>query len=114
MPSRKKVGSSIDTNVTRWSVMRNTLVNPLEPLVRGSKNISRAPSPIYDHQNITGHNVTLENFSIVGREDQNLCRWIKEALYIRVNNPSLNKNIGKYHLPSHMGMRFCITPQNSN
>ena len=59
----------------------------------------KAPSPIYDHQNTTGHNVTIENFSIVGREDQNLCRWIKEALYIRVNNPSLNKNIGKYHLP---------------
>ena len=26
---------------------------------------------------------------------------IKEALYIRVNNPSLNRNIGKYHL-SHI------------
>ena len=26
-------------------------------------------------------------------------RAIKEALYIRRNNPSLNKNIGKYHLP---------------
>ena len=24
---------------------------------------------------------------------------IKEAIYIRVNNTSLNKNIGKYHLP---------------
>ena len=24
---------------------------------------------------------------------------IKEAIYIRVNNPSLNRNIGKYHLP---------------
>ena len=36
------------------------------------------------------------------REDQNLNRWIKEALFIRVNNPSLNKNIAKYHLP-HMG-----------
>ena len=26
-------------------------------------------------------------------------RAIKEALYIRVNNPHLNRNIGKYHLP---------------
>ena len=26
----------------------------------------------YDHFNTTGHNVTIENFSIVGREDQNL------------------------------------------
>ena len=59
----------------------------------------KAPSPIYDHQNITGHDTTIEKFSIVGRQDQNLIRAIKEAIYIRVNNPSLNKNIGKYHLP---------------
>ena len=26
-------------------------------------------------------------------------RLIKEAIYIRVNNLSLNRNIGKYHLP---------------
>ena len=58
-----------------------------------------APSPIYDHYNITGHETSIENFSIVGREDQNLIRAIKEAIYIRVNNPSLNRNIGKYHLP---------------
>ena len=31
--------------------------------------------------------------------DQNFNRAIEEALYIRVNNPSLNGNIGKYHLP---------------
>ena len=36
---------------------------------------------------------------IVGREEQNLSRLIKESMFIRVNNPSLNKNIGKYHLP---------------
>ena len=59
----------------------------------------KTPSPIYDHSVISGHSVTIDNFSIVGREDQNLLRTIKEALYIRVNNPSLNKNIGKYHLP---------------
>ena len=28
-----------------------------------------------------------------------LTKTIKESLYIRVNNPPLNKNIGKYHLP---------------
>ena len=59
----------------------------------------KPPSPIFDHCNITGHKVSLENFSIVGRDEQNLMRTIKEALYIRVNNPSLNRNIGKYHLP---------------
>ena len=59
----------------------------------------KAPSPIYDHSNITVHTTTLNNFSIVGREEQNLSRLIKESVFIRVNNPSLNKNIGKYHLP---------------
>ena len=59
----------------------------------------KPPSPIYDHSYISGRSVTIDNFSIVGREDQNLKRTIKEALYIRCNNPSLNKNIGKYHLP---------------
>ena len=32
----------------------------------------KAPSPIFDHFNITGHNTTLENFSKVGKKDQNL------------------------------------------
>ena len=32
----------------------------------------KAPSPIYDHSNITGHSTTLNNFNIVGREEQPL------------------------------------------
>ena len=61
----------------------------------------KAPSPIHDHSNTSGHTTTLDNFKVVGREEQNLSRLIKESMYIRVNGPSLNKNIGKYHLP-HM------------
>ena len=62
------------------------------------KEHQKAPPPIFDHYNTTGHKISTENFEIVGREDQNLTRTIKEALYIRVNDPSLNRNIGKYHL----------------
>ena len=61
----------------------------------------KAPSPIHDHSNTSGHTTTLDNFKVVGREEQSLFRLIKESMYIRVNGPSLNKNIGKYHLP-HM------------
>ena len=57
-----------------------------------------APSTIHDHHNITGHEVSLDNFSIVGREDQSIARTIKEAILLRVNDPSLNRNTGKYHL----------------
>ena len=63
------------------------------------KEHQKAPSPIFDHYTTTGHNIKLENFSIVGKEDQNLKRAIKEAMYIRANDPSLNRNVGKYHLP---------------
>ena len=75
------------------------------------KEHQKAPSPIYDHSNISGHDVTIDNFSIVGREDQNLIRTIKEALYIKVNNQSLNKNIASTICPTY-GMRFCATVQN--
>ena len=37
----------------------------------------KPPSPIYDHCNITGHNVTINNSNIVGREDLNQMRTIK-------------------------------------
>ena len=55
---------------------------------------------IYHYQN---------NFQIVGREGHNLARNIKESIYIRVNNPSLNNNIGKFNL-SHIWDRvLCNT-----
>ena len=59
----------------------------------------KVPSPIHGHFNITGHEVSLDNFSTVGREDQSTARAIREAMLIRVNDPSLNRNIGKYQLP---------------
>ena len=43
--------------------------------------------------------MSVEDFSILAREDQNLLITIKEAIYIRANNPSLNRNVGKFHLP---------------
>ena len=59
----------------------------------------RSTLPIYDHYKTTGHEVSLDNFSIVGRDDQSMTRTIREAILIRVNDQSLNRNIGKYQLP---------------
>ena len=71
----------------------------LEHLERDIKNISRPPPLSMTIITISGHNISLNNFSIVGMEEKNLSRLIKESMFIRVNNPSLNKDIGKYHLP---------------
>ena len=57
-----------------------------------------APSSNHDHDNITGHELSLDNFNIDVREDQGIARTIKEGI-LRVNDPSLNRNIGKYQLP---------------
>ena len=59
----------------------------------------KAPSPIFIHQSSSGHETSMENFKIIGREENSLARTIKVSMYIRVNNPTLNRNIGKYNLP---------------
>ena len=67
----------------------------------------RALSSIYDHANITGHQ------TIVGRESHNLARTIKEAIYIRINGSSLNRNIERTSCPTY-GMKPCSKPQTLN
>ena len=71
----------------------------------------RAPSPAHDHHNITGHELSLENFSLVGREDQTIAKAIKEAILIRVNDPSLNRNIDKYQLAHIWGEVLVKSPE---
>ena len=58
----------------------------------------KQPSPIHGHIQQTGHIITEDSFSIIGREDWGQARTIKESIFIRVNNPTLNQNIGKYNL----------------
>ena len=42
----------------------------------------KAPSPIHEHQNNSGHKTSIENFHIIGREGKNMARTIKEAMYM--------------------------------
>ena len=58
----------------------------------------KQPSPIHRHSQATGHPIDNNNFNIIGREDRGQARTIKESICIRVNNPTLNQNIGKYNL----------------
>ena len=58
----------------------------------------KEPFPIHNHSCTTGHTTTHDNFQIIGREDHGTARIIKESIYIRVNNSTLNRNIGKFNL----------------
>ena len=56
------------------------------------------PSPIHQCSNQTG------------REGHNLARNIKEFIFIRVYNPTLNNNIGKFNLPQTWDRVLLNTP----
>ena len=59
---------------------------------------SQKSSRIYGQCNISGHSTNPDNFNIIGKEDHGLARNIKESIFIRANNPTLNRNVGKYNL----------------
>ena len=40
----------------------------------------KAPSTIFIHQSSSGHETSMENFKIIGREDNSLARTIKESI----------------------------------
>ena len=58
----------------------------------------KQPSPILGHSQTTGHSIENNNFNSIEREGGGQARTIKESIYIRVNNPNLNQNVGKYNL----------------
>ena len=47
---------------------------------------------------------------IIHKEAQGTTRNIKEAMYIRANDPSLNRNLGKYQLPHVWDQVLIDTP----
>ena len=57
------------------------------------------PSCIHQHSAHTGHHTSHNKFQIIGSEEYSLARNIKESISIRVNNSTLNRNIGKFNLP---------------
>ena len=59
----------------------------------------KAPSPIFHHSTTTGHPLYSDNFNIIHKEVHNHSRTIKEAMFIHVNDPTLDRNLGKYQPP---------------
>ena len=59
----------------------------------------KVPSPIHQHSGSAGHPLSPHCFNIIHQETQGPSRNIKEAMFICVNDPSLNRNLGKYQLP---------------
>ena len=59
----------------------------------------KTPSPIHQHSNTTGHPLDLDLFKIIHKEVHSHSRTIKEAMFVHIHDPTLNRNLGKYQLP---------------
>ena len=71
------------------------------------------PSPIHHYSNNIDHPTSKNNFQIIGREGDGLARNIKKSIFIRTNNPKLNRNIGKFNLP-HIWDRVLLNTPDLN
>ena len=55
-------------------------------------------SAVYEHSTTQGHRINWDNIKILGTEDRDLARKVKEAIHIRRHNPQMNRDRG-YNLP---------------
>jgi hypothetical protein len=63
---------------------------------------STSSSEVSQHLHLDGrpnHHVSLENISILDQEQRWFERGVKEAAYIRLYHPDLNRDGGRFHLP---------------
>ena len=97
-PEDKKSGVIYSYQCTNIACNEEYLGGTARTLGERCKQHLKQPSPIHMHIQQTGHTIEDNSFNIIGREDQGQARTIKKSIYIRVNNPNLNKNIGKYNL----------------
>ena len=68
---------------------------------RVSDHRNQTTSAIRNHHISTKHpKAKLKDFTIIDRESNTLCCQAKEALYICIKDPSLNRNIGKVRISS--------------
>ena len=73
----------------------------------------RATSPIYDHYKTRVMKCSWTISALWAWDAQSMTRTIREAMLIRVNDPSLNRNIGNTNC--HIfGMRCWSSHQNCN
>ena len=73
---------------------------------------SKALPLIYEHQKNTYHTTFVESFTIMRRQGQTIAIAIKEVIYMRVNNPTINRNIGKFNLTHMYRIMFWVPYQN--
>ena len=74
----------------------------------------KAPSPFYEHENMTGDKTSVENFKIIGREGHGISRTIQETIYIRVNKLYSQQKCGQIQPATYLGQSSVHHPRTQN
>ena len=71
-------------------------------------------SDIHAHCSRSGHPIpTVEDFTIIDREQNQVRREAKEAIHIRKLDPKLNRNIGRMTIPHSFDILIGAKPKNN-
>ena len=83
------------------------------PLIdRIKEHAKERNSAVFSHHQQSGHAIpTIEDFSILDRESNQVRREAKEAIHIKKLNPKLNRNIGRMHIPPKFNVLLGIKPK---
>ena len=93
-PKERKSGIIYSYQCTNIACNEKYIGETSRTLGEKHKEHLKQPSPIYVHIQQTGHTIEDSSFNIIGKEDRGQTRTMKESIYIRVNKPNLNQNIG--------------------
>ncbi len=85
---------------------------PFKKRLQEHQRPSNKSSPVVQHNKSTGHKVNDKNVRILEKEDNWFRRGVKEAIYIKANNSTLNRDQGRHHLPAvyERTIRSHVTP----
>ena len=98
-PKDKKCGGHIRDNMRSGPCTRVHLGETKRPLGKRFKEHTNLTIPtVGDHCNATRHSVSLDDTKVLTREPQWTKRQVTEAIYIKRNSPSMNREEG-YQLP---------------
>ena len=71
----------------------------------------KAPSPIYEHDNTTGHKTTVDNFKIIGREGHGISRNHPGGHLYQSKQPYTEQKCGKIQPATYLGQSSIHHPR---
>ena len=109
---KTEVGPSIGSNVENLYVCGEEYIGETSRTFRERfKEHLKEPFPIHNCSCITGNTTIQDNLKIIERKDHDIAITNKESIYLRVNNITLNKSIGKFHLHHRWNRVLFNTPE---